>query len=81
MKKKKTAALKARAKQLARPLYTRPKELAKYHQTTLLRAEHVAQQQQLHKRNEYDRMTGQIHSTVHPGLHAELVRERSKLLN
>ena len=79
--KKKKAGLKARAKQLARPLYTRPKDLAKYQQTTMLRAEHIAQQSALQKRNEYDRMTGQIHSTVHPGLHADLVRERSKLLS
>jgi hypothetical protein len=73
-------ALKARAKALQKPLYARPKDLAKYQQTTALRAQHIAQQERTHNRNEYDRVTGFIHSTVHPGLRADLVRERSKLL-
>jgi len=66
---------------MARPLYARPKALAKIQETTFLRSQHLAQQERLQKRNEYDRMTGQIHSTVQPGLRAALVRERSKLLN
>ena len=77
MKKK---ALKAKAKQLARPLYTRPAALAKHKQSVMLRNEHLAIQNAVYKRNEYDKITGHIHSTVHPGLQADLVRERSKLL-
>ena len=80
-KTKATAKMKAKAKQLARPLHTRPAALAKHKQSVLLRNEHLAIQESVHKRNEYDRMTGQIHSNVNPGLHAELVRDRSKLLN
>jgi hypothetical protein len=76
-----TAKMKAKAKQLARPLHTRPAALAKHKQSVLLRNEHLAIQDSVYKRNEYDRMTGQVHSGVNPGLHAELVRERSKLLN
>ena len=78
MKKKK--ALRAKAKEMARPLYARPKALGKIQETNLLRAQHIAQQERLHKRNEYDRMTGHIHSTVNPGLKAQLVSQRSKLL-
>ena len=77
MKKK----YKAKAKEMAKPLYARPKALAKIQETTLLRSQHLAQQERLQKRNEYERMTGQIHSTVQPGLRAALVHERSKLLN
>ena len=73
--------MKAKARQLARPLHTRPAAMAKHKQSVLLRNEHLAIQESVHKRNEYDRMTGQIHSNVNPGLHAELVRDRSKLLN
>ena len=79
-KKKNSPALRAKAREMAKPLYARPKALGKIQETNLLRAQHIAQQERLHKRNEYDRMTGQIHSTVQPGLKAALVAQRSKLL-
>ena len=80
-KTKATAKMKAKAKQLARPLHTRPAAMAKHKQSVLLRNEHLAVQDSVYKRNEYDKRTSHIASNVNPGLHAELVRERSKLLN
>jgi hypothetical protein len=80
-KTKTTKAMKARAKQIARPLHTRPAALAKHKQSVLLRAEHLAIQDSVYKKNEYDKRTAHIASNVNPGLHDALVRERSKLLN
>jgi hypothetical protein len=80
MKAKKSKALKAKAKALARPLYTRPAAMQRYKEKTALRAEHIAVQEAAHKRNEHDRMTGYIHSAIHPGLRGALIHERSKLL-
>ena len=77
---KKTKALKAKAKALARPLYARPQAMQRYKERTAARAEHIAVQEAAHKRNEYDRMTGHIHSAIQPGLRAALIHERSKLL-
>ena len=79
-KLKVTKQMRAKAAQLARPLHTRPKALAKHKERVLLRAEHLAIQGAVARKNEYQRMTGQVHSTVIPSLRAELVRERSKLL-
>ena len=80
MRVKKTKAMKAKAKALARPLYTRPQAMQRYKDRTAARAEHIAVQEAAHKRNEYDRMTGHIHSAIQPGLRAALIHERSKLL-
>jgi ATP-dependent helicase/DNAse subunit B len=80
MKVKKSKALKAKAKALARPLYTRPAAMQRYKDRTAARAEHIAVQEAAHKRNEYDRMTGHIHSAIQPGLRGALIHERSKLL-
>ena len=80
MRVKKTKAMKAKAKALARPLYTRPQAMQRYKDRTAARAEHIAVQEAAHKRNEYDRMTGHIHSAIQPGLRAALIQERSKLL-
>jgi hypothetical protein len=81
MKKLKvTKQMRAKAKQLARPLYTRPGALAKHKQSVLLRNEHLAIQDSVYRKNEYDKLSGHIHSNIQPGLHADLVRQRSKLL-
>ena len=80
MKAKTSKALKAKAKALARPLYTRPQAMQRYKERTTARAEHIAVQEAAHKRNEHDRMTGHIHSAIQPGLRAALIQERSKLL-
>ena len=72
--------MRAKARQLARPLHTRPKDLAKHKQSVLLRNEHLAVQDSVHRRNEYDKLTGALHSNIHPGLMAELMHARTKLL-
>ena len=77
---KKRATHKARAKALARPLYTRPAAMQRYKDRTAARAEHIAVQEAAHKRNQHDVMTGYIHSAIQPGLRAALIQERSKLL-
>jgi hypothetical protein len=77
-----TPGMKARAKALARPLYTRPKDLTKYKDKTLLRAEHLQQQERLHVRNEMDRLASKINTDTAPSLVQTLVRpQRSKLLS
>jgi hypothetical protein len=79
---KMTPGMKARAKALARPLYTRPKDLTKYKEKTLLRAEHLQQQERLHVRNEMDRLASKINTETMPSLIKPLVRgQRSKLLS
>ena len=80
MKAKKSKALKAKAKALARPLYTRPAAMQRYKERTAARAEHIAIQEAAHKKNQHDVMTGYIHSNIQPGLRAELIQQRSKLL-
>ena len=84
MKKKikMTPGMRARAKALARPLYTRPKDLTKYKEKTLLRAEHLQQQERLHVRNEMERLASKINTNTAPSLVQTLVRpQRSKLLS
>ena len=54
--------------------------MQRYKERTAARAEHIAVQEAAHKRNEHDRMTGYIHSAIHPGLRGALIQERSKLL-
>ena len=78
MKRKVPQKLKARAKALARPLYTRPAAVQKLKLSSALHAEHVAQQRSLHNRNEYERLSGLLHS-VNPALQGSLLKERSKL--
>jgi len=79
---KMTPGMRARAKALARPLYTRPKDLTKYKEKTLLRAEHLQQQERLHVRNEMDRLASKINTDTAPSLVQTLVRpKRSKLLS
>jgi hypothetical protein len=80
MKVKKSKALKAKAKALARPLYTRPAAMQRYKERTAARAEHIAVQETAHQRNQHDAITGYIHSAIQPGLRAALIQERSKLL-
>ena len=78
-KKKLPKKIKARARQLARPLHTRPADHAKLKQTQELYQQFQMQNKAAFNRSEYDRLTGLIHS-VNPGLRGPLVAERNKLL-
>ena len=70
---------KQRAERLTRPLYTRPGDMKKLKENIALHAEHIATQNAMRHKNEYDRLTGIIHS-VNPGLQGHLLAERSKLM-
>ena len=78
-RKAKVPALKRKARELARPLYARPKALEKIKQTTALRAEHIQIQHAAQRRIEHDRLTGLIHSNLAPQIKTELMSQRSKL--
>ena len=71
--------VKRRAERLARPLYTRPGDMKALKQNIALHAEHIATQNAMRHKNEYDRLTGIIHS-VQPGLQGHLLAERAKLM-
>ena len=77
--KKVPKKIKARARQKARPLYTRPADVAKLKQTEELYAQFQMRNRSTANKSEYDRLTGLIHS-VTPGLRGPLVAERNKLL-
>ena len=74
------AALKRKALELAKPLYARPKALAQKKEAISLRAEHVAQQDAAHRRNEIDRLTAQLSGNIQPSLRQDLMAQRSKLV-
>ena len=71
--------VKRRAERLARPLYTRPGDMKALKQNIALHAEHIATQNAMRHKNEYDRLTGIINS-VAPGLQGHLLAERAKLV-
>ena len=71
--------LQAKAKELNKPLHLKPAMMEKYQASALLRAQHLAEQDMKHKKNEYNKLTHAIHS-VQPSLRADLVHQRSKLL-
>ena len=75
---KKLAKLKRRAKQLARPLETRPGALAKRNLGVTLRAEHLARQDAVHRVNEHERLVGQLNATLSPGVRAELMAQKAR---
>ena len=75
--KKKT--LKAKAKELDKPLHLRPKAFNRYHANAMFRAQHLAEMDMRHKKHEADKLTHAI-QTVHPSLQKDLIHQRSKWL-
>jgi hypothetical protein len=71
--------LQAKAKELNKPLHLKPAAMEKYQASALLRAQHLAEQDMKHRKNEYNKLTHAIHS-VQPSLRGDLVHQRSKLL-
>jgi hypothetical protein len=53
--------------------------MKKLKENIALHAEFIANQNAMRHKNEYDRLTGLIHS-VNPGLQGHLLAERSKLM-
>jgi len=76
--KKLNAKLKRRAKQLARPLYTRPEALAKRNMGVALRSEYLARQDAVHRVNEHERLVGQLNAALSPGARAELMAQKAR---
>ncbi len=73
------AALQKKAKELAKPLYARPKMMAKVKEGNALMAEHVALTNAAVRRNEHSRLTAMINSTLSPGVRNDLMAQRGKL--
>ena len=79
MKKKAVRKLKRKALELAKPLYARPAALARVKQNIALRNEFVQMQEATYRRNENDRLTGQLASTMNPALRNEMFAQKAKL--
>ena len=77
--KRKKIGLKRKALELAKPLYARPKALAKIKETTALRASHLAEQAAIHRKNEHDKLTGYFNSSLSPGVRNDLMAAHAKL--
>lgn len=77
--KKKKAALKAKAKFYARPLETRAMDMAKLKERQTLRAEHLAGQAAMHRKNERERMATMMNENISPQLRATLLKNRAML--
>ena len=76
MKKK---ALKKKAAYLARPLYTRPQDMAKLKERQTLRNEHLLNQTMVQKRNERERLSAMINQNINPQLRATLIKNRDMI--
>ena len=83
MKKKyvkpKGTALQREAKELNKPLHTKPIQFEIYQASALLRAQHLQEQDMKHRKAQHEQLTRAIHS-VTPALRGDLVQQRSKLL-
>ena len=80
VKPKRKVNFKKKALELAKPNYARPKAYAAKKEAIALRAEHVAQQDAAHRRNEIDRLTAQLSGNIQPSLRQDLMAQRSKLV-
>ena len=74
--KPKTRAAKARAAQLARPLETRPRDMAALKQRQTLRAEHILGQDILAMKHERARITTMLNENISPQLRETLIKQR-----
>ena len=69
-------AVKARAAYLARPLETRPREMAALKQRQTLRAEHTMGQDILARKHERERIATMLNENISPQLRETLIKER-----
>jgi hypothetical protein len=77
--KKKKAVLKAKAAFYARPLETRPMDMAKLKERQTLRAEHIAGQAAMHKKYERERIATMLNQNITPQLRATLIKNSGML--
>ena len=71
--------LKAKAAFYARPLHTRPKDMAALKERQTLRDEHIAGQAAMHRKLERERISTLINETTAPQLRATLIKNRALL--
>ena len=77
--KKKKATMKAMALYHARPLETRPADMAKLKERQTLRHEHLAGQAALHRKNERHRIATMLNENITPQLRATLIKNKAML--
>ena len=77
--KKKKATLKAKAMFYARPLETRAQDMARLKERQTLRAEHLAGQAAMHRKNERERIATMLQENISPQLRATLLKNRAML--
>ena len=78
-RKGKGAVLKAKAAFYARPLETRPMDMARLKERQTLRAEHIAGQTAMHRKNERERIATMLNQNITPQLRATLLKNSSML--
>ena len=71
--------LKARAAYLARPLETRPRDMAALKQRQTLRAEHIMGQDILAMKHERARIATMLNENISPQMRETLIKERHLL--
>ena len=71
--------LKAKAAFYARPLYTRPRDMAALKERQTLRDEHIAGQAAMHRKLERERISTMLNENIAPQLRATLIKNRALL--
>ena len=71
--------LKAKAAFYARPLHTRPKDMAALKERQTLRDEHIAGQAAMHRKLERERISTMLTENIAPQLRATLIKNRALL--
>ena len=71
--------LKAKAAFYARPLHTRPKDMAALKERQTLRDEHIAGQAAMHRKLERERISTMLNENIAPQLRATLIKNRALL--
>jgi hypothetical protein len=76
---KKKPGLKGKAKYLARPLETRPRDMNKLLVRQTMRHEFLTSQDAAHRKNERDRIGTMLNENISPQMRATLIKTRDKL--
>ena len=71
--------LKAKAAFYARPLHTRPRDMAALKERQTLRDEHIAGQAAMHRKLERERISTMLNENIAPQLRATLIKNRALL--
>jgi hypothetical protein len=80
LKRKANPNLKRIAKAYARPLETRPRDMAKLKQRQTMREEHLMNQEMLHKKTEHDKINQMLNQSISPQLRSAFIKQRAALV-